>query len=113
MVFERAIHDRPYKSLYRSSILSFKEISRAFLTSCFQLAPEELLLSFLVLFVSLTLFNLQGARPASLTAGVLFIVALGALLVKNFFQVFSEFLLPGHLVSVLFKPVRPFRRELD
>src|SRR5699024_9446942 len=45
--------------------------------------------SFLVLHVSLTLFNLQGTRSASRLAGVLFIIALRALLVKNFFQVFS------------------------
>ena len=68
--------------------------------------------SFLVLHVSLTLFNLQGTHAASRLAGVLFIIALQALLVKNFFQVFSEFFCSFRLISVLLKPVRTLRREL-
>ena len=54
-----------------------------------------------------TLFNLQGTRPAGLSASVLFILALSLSLVKNFFQVFSKFFLRNLLFSVLSSSLTP------
>ena len=77
-----------FKEFWKPSIQAFQLVRRT-------LSP------FWCFVFAFTLFNLQGTRPASLSTGVLFILALPLSLVKNFFQVLSKFFLRNPLFSVL------------